>query len=424
MDLFEQVWRQVVKAREVLPPFEQNLVERLRFPERIIEVAVPVQMDGGRTKVFKGWRVQHNSLLGPYKGGIRFHAKVDLEEIKGLALLMTLKNAVVGLPFGGAKGGVEVDPKRLSRDELERLSRIYLHKIVRFIGPNLDIPAPDVNTNPQVMAWMLDEYEKFVGEKAPAAVTGKPLELGGSPLREVATGLGGKMILDEVIKRMRGKKPEVTVAVQGFGNVGANFARLAYQDGYKIIALSDSRGGVYKEKGLDPNEIYDCKAAGGTVAGCYLKGTMTAAKNKGVKVIDNEELLALKVDVLVPAALETVINGRNARNVKAKIVLELANGPLTEEAGRILAEKRTLVVPDILTNAGGVVVSYFEWGQGRLGWPLEEDEAFDRLKKLMVGAFKNVWEASQEKKIDLKTAVYGLALSRIVQVAKWQGMIG
>jgi glutamate dehydrogenase/leucine dehydrogenase len=393
----------------------QSVIDRLIEPEMVLEFSLPVKMDDGRVEVFKGWRIQHNSASGPYKGGIRFHPETNRDEVKALATLMTIKCAVAGLPFGGAKGGIAVDPKKLSSTELERLSREYVRKIAHFIGEDRDVPAPDVNTNPQIMAWMIDEYEKIIGKKQPATFTGKPLEQGGSLGRIEATGRGGVILLKALLNKIKGENftpfSNITIAVQGFGNVGYHFAKIAQDGGFKIVAVSDSKGGVYVEDGLSVETTLNCKKERGMVAGCYCRGSVCDVKYG--KTITNNELLTLPVDVLVPAALENVINEKNMAEIKAKIIVEMANGPITKEAYDYLTKKGVIIIPDVLANSGGVIVSYLEWAQGKQGYWWSEDEVNKKLEEIMVRAFSVIWERANTKKISLKQAAFASAFERI-----------
>ncbi len=397
--------------------YKPSMVDRLVEPEMIHEFSIPVKMDNGEIKLFKGWRIQHNSALGPYKGGIRFHPDTVREEVQALATLMTIKCSVAGLPYGGAKGGIAVNPKKLSQGELERLSRGYATKITPFIGEDIDVPAPDVNTNPTIMAWMLDEYEKIHGHKCPATFTGKPIEDGGSLGRTEATGRGGVIILKALLKKLK-KGPSLkgrtlSVAVQGFGNVGYYFAKIAEKEGYKVVAVSDSKGGVYVKDGLNPEKTLECKKEKGSVSGCYCKGSVCDVRYG--KPITNEALLELPVDVLVPSALENVINEKNMDKIQAKIIIEMANGPITEEAYEYLVEKGTIIVPDVLANSGGVTVSYLEWVQGKQGYTWSEQEVNKKLEEMMEKAFDAVWSRSVAKKIPPKQAAFEVAIERIVK---------
>lgn len=389
----------------------QWLLEYLSSPERIVQVNFPVKMDNGKIKTFHGYRVQYNSFLGPYKGGIRYHPRVEIGEVKALAFWMMIKNAVVNVPFGGGKGGVEVDPKQLSKDELERLTRGFTRKIAPVIGPTVDVPAPDVNTSGQIMDWLLSEYSKVVGKKTLAVTTGKPLGKGGSEGREEATGLGGFYVLEELVGKEKLKKP-LNVAIQGFGNVGSFVADLLYKNGYNVVALSDSKGGIYEKHGLEVDKLIKQKKQGSAISD-YARKTSTCE----AKVITNEELLELPVDILVPAALENVFTEKNASRVKASIILEMANGPTTAGADEIFNKKKITVVPDVLANSGGVTVSYFEWYQNMKdqSWSLKKVEG--KLHEYMVNAFENVWQTSKRKKVNLRTAAYIVALQRIVEKA-------
>ncbi|MEM0231451.1 MAG: Glu/Leu/Phe/Val dehydrogenase [Candidatus Woesearchaeota archaeon] len=386
---------------------EDEYYNILKEPERFVEVKIPVKMDDGTTKVFTGYRSQHNNSRGPYKGGIRFHQNVTPEEVKALSMWMTWKCSVVGIPFGGGKGGVVVNPKELSKGELERLSRGYIRAIAPIIGEDTDVPAPDVGTDAQVMEWMLDEYEKIIGRKAPAVITGKPVNNHGSKGRELATSRGGLFVLMRALQTLNTNSEGITAAVQGFGNVGLGFAKLAYESGIKIVAVSDSTGGIYSQEGLNIPEVIKHKEATGSVQNF-----------KGTKNITNEELLELKTDVLVPAALEGQITHKNADRIKAKIVLELANGPTTPEADEILTKKGILVIPDILANSGGVAVSYFEWLQNKQGKYWEEDKVNSELKKLMEKAFEEVYNVYKEKKVSMRMAAGIVAVQKVVEEMK------
>lgn len=369
-------------------------------PDRIIEVKVPVKMDNGVIKTFVGYRSQHNNVLGPYKGGIRFHQNVSREEVIALSMLMTLKCSANNLPLGGGKGGVIVNPKELSESELEKLSRSYAKAISPFIGEDVDVPAPDVNTDGRIMMWMLDEYEKTIGKKSSATFTGKPVEFGGSLGRTEATGRGGVIVMENLLKKL--EKNCQTIAVQGFGNVGYYFAQIAYEKGYKIVAISDSQGGIYHENGLDPEAVMAVKKEKGSVVN-YQEG----------KVISNEELLELPVDILVPAALENIINKDNAKKIQAKVIIEMANGPITEDAYPILEEKSIISIPDILANGGGVIVSYFEWLQNKRNEKWTEEEVNHKLEEQLSTAFQEIFEISQKLNINLKEAAFISALLKI-----------
>ncbi|MBI4225960.1 Glu/Leu/Phe/Val dehydrogenase [Candidatus Roizmanbacteria bacterium] len=490
---------------------EDGVIERLIKPEAIHELNFPVRMDDGKTRIFKGFRVQHNSALGPYKGGIRFHQNVSRGEVQALATLMSIKCAVAGLSYGGAKGGVVVDPKLLSKSELERLSRAYTKAISSFIAPEFDIPAPDVNTNPKIMAWMVDEFVKLKIKSDPfdktqghpersrmdeklkvnkkmlnqlrATFTGKPVEIGGTLGRTEATGRGGVIVLKSLLKKLHrrvipseARNPATvgsainnndasldssvsaswriprndggrwTVAVQGFGNVGYYFAKLASEEGFKVVAVADSKGAIDVKDGLDPEATLKCKEEKGTVAGCYCRGSVCDLRFG--KTINQVELLELPVDVLVPAALENVINEDNMRKIKAKIIVEMANGPVTEEAFEYLKNKGVIIIPDVLANSGGVIVSYLEWYQNMHSETWSEEKVNEKLREMINKAFNSVWDRaiSNQKSnrysvisyqskterpttdyrllktdVDLKQSAFELAIERIVQ--KWQSHV-
>jgi len=392
----------------------KDILEILKVPKRILRVFIPVRMDDGSIKNFEGFRIQHNDARGPFKGGIRFSSIVSMDEVTALSMLMTWKTAVVGIPYGGAKGGVIVDTKKLSKGELERLSRGYVRAVHKFIGPNVDVPAPDMYTTPEIMAWMANEYSRIVGENTPASFTGKPVEVGGSLGRADSTSVGGVYVLEEALKKIKKEKRHLAVAIQGMGNVGANAAKILAKEDCNIIAVSDSRGGIVsgsENKGLNILEVLEYKEKTGSVEG-FPK----------TKAITNEELLALDVDVLIPAALENQITAKNVKDIKAKIILELANGPTTPEADKILDEKGVLVVPDILANAGGVLVSYFEWVQDRMGYFWDEKEVNEKLKKQMVKSFNDVWERKEKYGVDTRVAANILALERVVKAMKLRGV--
>ncbi len=394
MNPFDNAMEQLKRAAKVADIKEYEV---LRTPKRTISITMPFETDRGEMKYLKGYRVQYNDARGPFKGGIRFHPKVDLDEVKALAFWMAMKNAVVDVPFGGGKGGVEVDPKGLSQRELENLSRAYIKEIAHFIGPDVDVPAPDVYTNPQIMAWMLDEYEKVVGHKAPAVITGKPLEVGGSPGRSYSTAQGGFFVLETFYSK------KGTVAVQGFGNAGSHIARLLHEAGHRVIAVSDSRGAVYDQKGLDIPRLMEHKRKTGKVSG-FATGI--------------GDVLTLDVDVLVLAALENQVTKDNAHKIKARVILELANGPTTPEADRIL---KIPVIPDILANAGGVTVSYFEWVQNRSGEQWSEERVIDELKQRMASAAEEVKKTAENYKCDLRTAAFIVGMGRVLAAERLRG---
>lgn len=400
--------KNAVSAAKLSP----EILEILSTPERIIELSLSVKMDNGKVKVFKGFRVQYNNWLGPYKGGLRYHSQVDMNEVKALSFWMMIKNSVVNVPFGGGKGGIEVNPKELSKNELERLTRRFSKALTPNIGPYIDVPAPDVNTNSQILDWFVSEYIKgYSGQRAGnrmkknellAVATGKSIKNGGSEGREEATGLGGFYVLEELLKKLK-FKGELTAAVQGFGNVGSYIARLISESGIKVVAVSDSKGGIYNSDGLDISEVDKVKSAGGKVQ--ELTG----------KKITNEELLELPVDILIPAALEGVLTEKNAGKVKAKIVFEMANGPTNASADKIFKKRKIVVVPDVLANSGGVTVSYFEWLQNIKGKKWTKEKVEKELKQKIVEAFLDVWKTHLDKKVDLRTAAYVVALKRLVE---------
>ena len=383
----------------------------LTHPKRQITVSCPIQMDNGEIEVFTGYRVQYNITLGPAKGGIRYHPDVTLDEVTALAAWMTWKCAVAHVPFGGGKGGIICDPTRMSRRELEALTRRYVAEIVDAIGPDKDVPAPDVNTNDQVMAWIMDTYSMHVGHTSTAVVTGKPIEMGGSLGRREATGRGVMITTREAAKHLGFDIKGATVAVQGFGNVGSVSADLLQKIGAKIVAVTDWKGGVYNKNGLDIAKMID-----------YVKQHKSLEGYTDGDSIENEDLFKLDVDVLVPAALENQITMENAPDIKAKVIAEGANGPTTPDAHKHLHERGVFVIPDILANAGGVTTSYFEWVQDRHGYFWEEDEVNRRLEAKMVEAFEDVLETSLRYKTDLRTAAYVVAINRVATVTRMRGM--
>ncbi|KKW32312.1 MAG: Glutamate dehydrogenase [Candidatus Uhrbacteria bacterium GW2011_GWA2_53_10] len=402
---FEHAIHQLERANQV-HPFPKVFFDAMKHPDRELKAQIPVTMDDGSPKSFEAYRVQYNNARGPYKGGIRFHPQTDPDEVRALALWMALKCAVVNIPMGGGKGGVTVDPKKLSKTELERLSRGWVHAFLREIGPDLDVPAPDVNTNSEVMAWMADEYAKLTGDTSGATFTGKPIGKGGSEGRTEATAQGGYFVFEALQKKLN--LPEkVSVAVQGFGNVGRHAADIWAAHGHKVIAVSDSRGGIWKEDGLDIAAVE-----------AHKKKTGVVASFSGTKDITNEELLALSCDVLIPSALENQIRSDNADMIKAKVILELANGPTTPEADDLLLRKNIVVIPDILANAGGVTVSTFEWEQNRKGEHWSAKEVETRLEKIMDREAKHVFSRSQKLKTDMRRAAFVIALERIEEAMK------
>ena len=406
-DLFSSALKQLDIAAEKISA-DPSLMEILKKPMRILQVSIPVKMDNGKTEVFTGFRVQYNDLRGPTKGGIRFHPEVNLAEVEALAFWMTWKNVVADLPYGGAKGGVICNPKKLSERELEQLSRGYIRAIREFVGPKKDIPAPDVNTDEKVMAWMVDEFSKMMGQTEFAFITGKPLELGGSRGRLDATGAGGCYVLRKLMKKYGIK--DKTVAVHGFGNVGIHTAICLHSNGFKVIAVGDSQGAVFDPKGLDVLELIKHKDKTGKVQGF-----------KKAKAITNNELLELNVGTLIPAALENAVTEQNANKIKAKIILEMANGPVTPEADIILHKKGIHVIPDILANAGGVIVSYFEWVQNNTGFYWQSKEISDLLHRKLDDATEEILKIKEEYKVHLRTAAYILALKKMLKTMKFRG---
>ena len=388
---------------------------KLKYPEKELKVSIPVRMDDGSTKVFEGYRVQHSSVRGPYKGGIRYHQNVDVNEVKALAALMSLKCAVVNIPYGGGKGGVTVDPFQLSKGELERLTRSMVTQFFPIIGPTKDIPAPDVNTNAEIMGWFVDTYSTLKGELSPGVVTGKPIALGGSLGRAEATGRGIMFATREVAKKKGIDLKGARIAVQGAGNVGGVAAKLIHREGGIVVAISDVSGGIYKEDGLDIDEIISFLTA---ERGRLLKDYTVP----GLKRISNDEILTQDVDILVPAALENQITEKNADKIKAKIIVEGANGPTTSAADAILAKRDITLVPDILANAGGVVVSYFEWVQNLQNFYWSEAKVNESLEDIMVNAFESVWETAQKHKVSMRVAAYMVSVDRIVTASKMKGM--
>lgn len=385
---------------------DKDFLEKLKHPNREVRISIPVKMDDGSLKIFEGYRVQHNNARGPYKGGIRFHQDTDINEVKALAFWMTLKTAVVNIPMGGGKGGVTVNPKELSKRELEELSRGWVRGMVEVVGPDKDVPAPDVNTTPEIMSWMNDEYGKITGDTSGAFITGKPLTDGGSEGRGTATAQGGFYVFEKLQNRL-GLPEKCSVAIQGFGNAGQYAAMLWQQAGHKIVAVSDSNSSIYSEDGLDIKKLMD-----------YKNETKQVSGFEGSKVITTEELFALECDVLIPAALENQLTNENATSVKAKVVLELANGPTTPDADDILFEKGIHVIPDILANAGGVTVSTFEWEQNKKGEHWSEEDVFVKLKEIMEREAETVFEYSQNLKTDMRRAAFIVAMERLEKAMK------
>jgi glutamate dehydrogenase (NAD(P)+) len=407
---FEAMMSRFDRAAQILD-LEPGLYKVLRHPEKQITVSVPVMMDNGELEVFTGYRVLYNTVRGPAKGGIRFDLQVNLEEVKALAAWMTWKCAVVNLPFGGAKGGVICDPSAMSMGELERLTRRYTAGIIHTLGPDSDVPAPDVNTNERVMAWVMDTYSMHHRHTVTAVVTGKPVEMGGSLGRREATGRGCMIVTKEALRHLGMKVAGTTIAVQGFGNVGSVAAQLLAREGCKIRAISDRTGAYYNKNGIDVDAAAE-----------YVKQNRTLEGFKDGDAISNEELLTCDVDVLLPAALENVITSKNAAKIQAKIVCEGANGPTTAGADSILDEKEIFVIPDILANAGGVTVSYFEWVQDRGGYFWSEDTVNERLTDIMRRSFAEVLRSSMQHRVNMRTAAYMTSISRVAAVHKLRGI--
>lgn len=409
---YDQMLATLDKAASILdiPDSEYNF---LKYPERELKVALPVRMDDNTVKVFEGYRIQHSSLRGPCKGGIRYHQDVDQNEVKALAAWMSLKCAVVNIPYGGAKGGITVDPTKLSVRELKNLTRRFTAAILPLIGPNSDIPAPDVNTNAQTMAWIMDTYSMFQGHAVPGVVTGKPLDIGGSLGRPEATGRGVMFSTREIMKKLGKPMKDATIAVQGYGNVGRVGATLLNEEGCKILAVGDVSCSIRNMNGINIKELNEYVAKHGLIDGY---------KAQGVEYISHEELLLTDCDILVPAALENQITEKIAFKIKAKIIVEGANGPTTSEADKVLIERGIIVIPDILANAGGVVVSYFEWAQNIQSLMWNEDDINNKLETIMVRSFQEVWDTKDQFKTDMRTAAFIVAMRRLVEARKIRGV--
>lgn len=411
LNSYEIVQKQIDTAAKMLN-LPQNIIEILKRPKRVLTVNYPVRLDDGTIEVFEGYRSQHNDALGPTKGGIRFHPDVTLDEVKALSMWMTFKCGVVGLPYGGGKGGVIADPRNYSQAEKERMSRGFMEAIADFVGPDKDIPAPDVYTNAQVMGWMMDTYSKLNGKYSPAVITGKPLSIGGSKGRNEATARGCVITIQQALKELGLPIENATVAIQGFGNAGRVAARLLSDLGCKIVAISDSQGGIYDSKGLHVDDVIECKNEG-----CI------ADYANAERRITSEELLELDVDVLIPAALENVITSQNAECIQAKVIAEAANGPCTPDADEILNKKGTLVIPDILANAGGVTVSYFEWVQNLSHFYWTEKEVNVRLYEKMVTAYEEVRDMSEKYSVDKRTGAFMVSLLKIAEAMEARGWV-
>ncbi len=410
MNPYEMFLKQVDEAAPFLK-VEQEFIDILKEPKEVLEITIPLRLDDGTVKVVKGWRSHHNNALGPYKGGVRYHSNVCKEEVMALSAWMSIKCATAMLPYGGGKGGIRIAPRELSQGELERLSRGFALGISRFMGTDVDIPAPDVYTTPQIMSWFVDTYEKVKGWSEPSCYTGKPLELGGSLGRGDATARGGMYVLREALKDMGLLGKPLTATIQGYGNAGS-FAHALYdQIGIKVVGASDSKGGTYNPKGLDYADLMKHKRASGTVS-----------DYPGGEKVSTDQILEAPVDILIPAALEGVVNEANAAKVKAKIVLELANGPTTPEADVILHENGTLVIPDVLANSGGVTVSCFEWIQGRTGDFWSEKTVHEKLDERLTQAFGEIWKIKKEHNIRMRQATYVRAMGRIISGMRFRGI--
>ena len=407
---YENVLKVMDEAAQILG-YSESDIEPLKYPERELKVSVPVEMDDGSIRVFEGYRVQHSTSRGPAKGGVRFHPAVNNDEVKALAAWMTFKCAVVNIPYGGGKGGVICDPHELSERELRAITRRFTAAIMPLIGPEQDIPAPDVGTNAAVMGWMMDTYSMLKGHCVHGVVTGKPIELGGALGRNEATGRGVMFTTRNIMKKLGMEMKGTDVAVQGMGNVGSITAKLLHQEGMKVVAVSDVSGGVYKKDGLDIPAIL-------AYLGKDRRNLLSGYEEDGMSRITNEELLELPVTVLVPAALENQINGSNADKIRAKLIVEAANGPTAAEADPILNDKGVVIVPDILSNAGGVVVSYFEWVQNIQSVSWTEEEVNAKLERIMNNSFDAVYNIAQEKKVPLRTGAYLIAVDRVVKAKK------
>jgi glutamate dehydrogenase (NAD(P)+) len=409
-DAWEQALRQFNQAADYLP-LKRGIRDFLAYPRRELTVHFPVKMDDGSVRIITGHRVHHSTVLGPNKGGIRYHPDVTLNEIRALAMWMTWKCSLVGLPYGGAKGGVAVNPKELTQNELEHLTRRYATEISILIGPEADIPAPDVGTNPQTMAWIMDTYSMHRGYSTPAVVTGKPVPIGGSLGRVEATGRGCVLTAREAARRMGLALEGATVVVQGYGNVGSIAAYLLADIGCRVVAASDTGGGVYNPRGIDPRKLLDHKLRTGSVRGF-----------PDTDAVTNQELLELPCDILVPSALEAQITGDNAARIKARLIVEGANGPTTPDADAVLADRGIVVIPDILANSGGVIVSYFEWVQGLQQFFWTEDEVNQNLERTLVRAFEQVWRVAEDKRVNLRNAALIRAIDRVAEALHLRGI--
>ncbi|PIC73105.1 Glu/Leu/Phe/Val dehydrogenase [Sporosarcina sp. P17b] len=410
LNLFTSTQVVIKEALEKLG-YDEGMYELLKEPLRMVEVRIPVRMDDGKVKVYTGYRGQHNDAVGPTKGGIRFHPNVSADEVKALSMWMTLKAGIVDLPYGGAKGGIICDPREMSMGELERLSRGYVRALSQIMGPAKDIPAPDVFTNSQIMAWMMDEYSKIDEFNSPGFITGKPVVLGGSHGRERATAEGVTIIINEAAKRRNIDMKGARVIIQGFGNAGSFLSKFLHDSGAKVIGISDAYGALHDPDGLDIDYLLDRRDSFGTVTTLF-DNTLT-----------NAELLEMDCDILVPAAIENQITEENAHNIKADIVVEAANGPTTAEATKILTDRGILLVPDVLASAGGVTVSYFEWVQNNMGYYWSEEEVREKLTEKMIAAFENVYNISSTRNIDMRLAAYMIGVRRTAEASRFRGWV-
>ncbi|EKN71088.1 RocG protein [Neobacillus bataviensis LMG 21833] len=410
LNLFYSTQTVIQKALKKLG-YTNEMYELLKDPIRLLTVRIPVRMDDGSVKVFTGYRSQHNDAVGPTKGGVRFHPEVNEEEVKALSIWMTLKCGITDLPYGGGKGGIICDPRKMSFRELERLSRGYVRAISQIVGPSKDIPAPDVYTNSQIMAWMMDEYSRLREFDSPGFITGKPIVLGGSQGRETATAAGVTICIEEAVKKKGMELKGARVVIQGFGNAGSFLAKFLHDAGAKVVAVSDVYGGVYDPNGLDIDYLLDRRDSFGTFSQLF-KDTIT-----------NQELLELECDILVPAAISNQITAKNAANIKASIVVEAANGPTTLEATSILTERGVLLVPDILASAGGVTVSYFEWVQNNQGYYWSEEEVHQKLAKVMIDSFENIYKTAAAHEVDMRLAAYMTGIKKAAEASRFRGWV-
>lgn len=410
LNLFYSTQTVIQKALNKLG-YTHEMYELLKDPIRMLTVRIPVRMDDGTVQIFTGYRSQHNDAVGPTKGGVRFHPEVDEEEVKALSIWMSLKCGITDLPYGGGKGGIICDPRKMSFRELERLSRGYVRAISQIVGPTKDIPAPDVYTNSQIMAWMMDEYSRLREFDSPGFITGKPIVLGGSKGRETATARGVTICVEEAVKKKGFELQGARVVIQGFGNAGSYLAKFMHDAGAKVIAVSDVYGGVHDPNGLDINYLLDRRDSFGTFSKIF------------ENTISNSELLELDCDILVPAAISNQITAQNAANIKAKIVVEAANGPTTLEATTILTERGILLVPDILASAGGVTVSYFEWVQNNQGYYWSEEEVDEKLSKVMIHSFENIYQTAALHRVDMRLAAYMVGIKKMAEAARFRGWV-